>query len=273
MRRYIVLAFSILLGFSISVYANPRIVSLAPAVTEIVTALGMSDELVGVSEACDYPVEFTRQRPKTGPFLNPDIALISKLNPTIVIGIGVADSPELQSLTAQGVHLLLLPTPDNIPGLLTAITVIGNAIGKPIEGKQLADSMNLAIQRLRKTRPDRKLSVLAVIWTPPLIAAAGNTLIAEVISSAGGINTLEAGAIKYPKIGREVLNYRNPDVVLIMDKNKEEKILSDSAVAFTKAVLDSRVISTIDPVLIARPGPRIVEGISQLQSALLKFTP
>jgi len=272
MKRYIILLLTAIC-LSIPLHATPRIVSLAPGVTEIIAALGMSESLVGVSDDCDYPADIVNQKTKTGPFLNPDVAAITRLTPSIVIGIGVANSPELQSLENTGVQVLLLPAPDNIPGLLTDIALIGNAIGKSIEGKKLSDSINLAIQRLRKTKPERKLSVLAVIWNPPLIAAAGNTLIADVIAAAGAVNTLESGAIHYPKIGREVLSYRNPEVVLIMDQSKKDKILKDSAIAFTKAVLDSRVITDIDPVLIARPGPRIIEGITQLQNALLRFTP
>lgn len=272
MKRYVILTL-MAIGLSTPLHATPRIVSLSPGVTEIIAALDMSDALVGVTDACDYPPDTVSKKVKTGPFLSPDVAAITKLGPSIVIGIGVANSPELQNLKNTGVQVLLLPAPDNIPGLLTDITLIGNAIGKSSESKKLADSVNLAIQRLRKTRPERKLSVLAVIWNPPLIAAAGNTLIADVITAAGAVNTLEAGPIRYPKIGREVLIYRNPEVVLIMDRSKKDKILTDSAIAFTKAVLDSRVITDIDPVIIARPGPRIVEGITQLQHALLKFTP
>lgn len=273
MKFYSIITLILTTVFTQQLTAAPRIVSLAPAVTEIVAALDMSESLVGVSDACDYPADIVSQKTKTGPFLSPDLATITNLEPTIVIGIGVANSPELQSLENTDVQVLLLPSPDNITGLLTNITLIGNAIGKSTESKKLADSLNLAIQRLRKTRPERKLSVLAVIWNPPLIAAAGNTLIADVISAAGAINTLEAGSIRYPKIGRDILSYRNPEVVLIMDHNKKDKILGDSAIAFTKAVLDSRVIADIDPVLIARPGPRIIDGITQLQNALLKFTP
>jgi iron complex transport system substrate-binding protein len=255
------------------IWATPKIVSLAPGVTEIVSALGMGDALVGISNACDYPESVVRNRPKTGPFLSPDIESITALSPTIVIGIGVSNSPELQALENTGVQVLLLPNPDTIPDLLTAITIIGNAIGKPAEGKKLADSMNLSIQRLRKSKPEFKFSVLAILWNPPLVSAAGNTLIAQVITAAGAVNTLEAGSVRYPKINRETMVYRNPDVVLILDPQLEEKIVSDSAITFTKAAIDKRIISDIPATLIARPGPRIVEGITQLQNALREFKP
>lgn len=254
------------------VEATPtRIVSLSPAVTEIVVALGMADDLVGVSNACDYPKEVVSLRPKTGPFGRPDTKAIHALNPTWVIGIGVSVTPEIQQLENSTTRLLLLPSPDTLTGMLSAITVIGNATGKSREAQRLAETLNLEIQRLKKTKPKRKRSVLAVIWTPPLIAAAGNTLIGDVILAAGGVSALEAGAVPFPKINRETLVYRNPEVVLILDPTLSDKILGDSAVTFTKANLDGHVIKNIDPVLLVRPGPRVLEGIKQLQTALQKF--
>ncbi len=251
--------------------AAPRIVSLAPAVTEIVAALDMSESLVGVSDACDYPPEVVTQRSKTGPFSNPNKNSILVLNPSIIIGIGVAKSTELKELEHSGVELLLLPTPDNITGLLTCIKLIGYAIGKRQESQKLADSISLSIQHTRKTRPLHKPSVLAVLWNPPLIAAAGNTLIADVILAAGGINTLEAGSIPYPKINSEILLYRNPEMVLILDKSRQKEILNESAVSLTHAASKDRIIADIDPALLIRPGPRIAEGVRQLQEALLSF--
>ena len=273
MTTYLYTAILFVLLFSAQAMATTKIVSLAPGVTEIIVALGMADALVGVSNDCDYPADIVAKRPKIGAFVSPNAELIGSLSPTIVIGMGVNKSPELQAMENTGVQMLLLPSPETLPDLLTAITIIGNAIGKGTEGKKLSDSMNLAIQRLRKTRPEYKFSVLAVIWHPPLIAAAGNTLIAHAITAAGGLNTLEPGSVRYPKINRETLVYRNPDVVLLLDPTLKEKIISDSAVTFSNAVLENRVIHTIDPILIARPGPRIVDGITQLQNALREFRP
>ena len=273
MTTYLYTAILFVLLFSAQAMATTKIVSLAPGVTEIVAALGMSDALVGVSNDCDYPADIVANRPKIGPFVSPNAELIANLSPTIVIGMGVNKSAELQTIENTGVQMLLLPAPETLPDLLTAITIIGNAIGKSREGKKLSDSMNLAIQRLRKTRPEYKFSVLAVIWNPPIIAAAGNTLIAHVIASAGALNTLEPGSVKYPKINRDTLVYRNPDVVLLLDPTLKEKVISDSAVTFSNAVLENRIINSIDSALIARPGPRIVEGITQLQNALREFTP
>src|ERR1700688_113083 len=79
----------------------PRIVSLAPAITETVFALGAGADVAGVSQYCDYPPEVAKL-PKVGTFITPNIEAIAGLRPTIVIGLeSSSDLREIRALEAM----------------------------------------------------------------------------------------------------------------------------------------------------------------------------
>src|ERR1041385_4233644 len=63
--------------------APTRVVSLAPSITEILYAIGLTDEIVGVSEFCDYPAA-AKQKPKVG-YANPNVEVIISLQPDLVL--------------------------------------------------------------------------------------------------------------------------------------------------------------------------------------------
>jgi iron complex transport system substrate-binding protein len=106
-----------------------RIVSLAPAITETLFALGAGAQVVGVSQYCDYPPEVVKL-PKIGTFLTPNIEAIAGLRPTIVIGLQTSsDLREIRALNAMGYQTLMVDD-NSIAGIEAGIRIIGNAIGR-----------------------------------------------------------------------------------------------------------------------------------------------
>src|SRR3984957_21095933 len=84
-----------------------RIVSLAPAITETLFALGAGPQVVGVSQYCDYPPQVLKL-PKIGTFLTPNIEAIAGLRPTLVIGLQTSsDLREIRALNARGYQTLM----------------------------------------------------------------------------------------------------------------------------------------------------------------------
>ncbi|MGH8011975.1 MAG: helical backbone metal receptor, partial [Candidatus Binataceae bacterium] len=90
-----------------AVNTSLRIVSLDPAVTETIFALGAGKELVGVSQYTDYPPQAVKL-PKVGTFLTPNIEAIVALRPTLIIGPAMsADQREIHALRAMGYAILM----------------------------------------------------------------------------------------------------------------------------------------------------------------------
>ena len=116
-----------------------RIVSLAPAITETLFALGAGAEVVGVSQYCDYPPEVARL-PRVGTFLTPNIEAIAGRRPTIVIGLQTSsDLREIRALRAMGYRTLMVDD-NSIAGIEASIRTVGDAIGRPRAGTGAAGS-------------------------------------------------------------------------------------------------------------------------------------
>src|ERR1700675_1951905 len=113
---------------------SQRIVSLAPAITETLFALGAGAEVAGVSQYCDYPPEVTKL-PKVGTFLTPNIEAIAGRRPTIVIGLQTSsDLREIRALQAMGLRTLMVDD-NSIAGIEASIRTVGDAIGRAREAR------------------------------------------------------------------------------------------------------------------------------------------
>jgi hypothetical protein len=126
-----------------------RIVSLAPAITETLFALGAGAEVAGVSQYCDYPPEVTKL-PKVGTFLTPNIEAIAGRRPTIVIGLRTSsDLREIRALQAMGYRTLMVDD-NSIAGIEASILTVGDAIGRAREARVLLDRTHMKIEAIEE---------------------------------------------------------------------------------------------------------------------------
>src|SRR5262252_4382799 len=115
-----------------------RIVSVAPAITEILFALGGGDQVVGVTTYCKYP-EAAKTKPKIGGYTTPSLEAILALRPNQVIMM--KNRPDIaQKLRQSGIDVVELQ-PENVAGIYEAIQVIGEKIGAAEKGKALVQSI------------------------------------------------------------------------------------------------------------------------------------
>src|ERR1700676_1418949 len=104
-----------------------RIVTLVPSVTETLFALGVGDQVVGVSSYDDYPPEVSRL-PKVGTFLTPNLEEIAALRPTLVIGRGISSNQrEIRALNALGYETLMIED-DSLSQIEDSIRRIGRRV-------------------------------------------------------------------------------------------------------------------------------------------------
>src|ERR1700730_2392816 len=106
-----------------------RIVSMVPSVTETLFALGLGNEVVGVSSYDDYPLDVQRL-PRVGSFLTPNLEAIAALRPTIVMGRGISSNQrEIRALRALGYETLMIED-DSLSQIEHSIRRIGTRMGK-----------------------------------------------------------------------------------------------------------------------------------------------
>jgi len=240
-----------------------RIVSLIPAGTEILFALGAGDRVVGVTKFCNYPAE-ALQKDKVGDYSNPSIEVIASLKPHLVVGDFI--HPELADRLESMGFPVFLTNSQSVADTVQAIRLIGRAIGEDKAAETLASGMESRVAAIRakvgsipeSSRP----KVFHEMWNEPLMTSGPGTIMDDLIRQAGGINVAGDAKTLYPEYSLEALIAKNPDVIVYTYHNDLGKSRGNRW-AGIKAVKEGRVHLLVDD-LVSRPGPRIIEGLEDL---------
>ncbi|MGG1311525.1 ABC transporter substrate-binding protein [Cohnella laeviribosi] len=254
--------------------APERIVSTSPAETEILFALGLGDQVVGVSDFDNYPEEAT-QKQKVGSIMKPNEETLVSLKPDLVItGISM---PEDVVTKLRSLGLKLYKTdPKSIDDVMNNILQIGKITNRQQEAEALVDSMKKDVARVTEAvagvKEEDKKKVY-VEFAPGWTVGKGEFM-DELITLAGGINV--AGDTEgWNQINEETIVQKDPDVILFTlgvtdsesGKTLEEIIRGRSGWDQIKAIKDNRVIG-LDQDVLSRPGPRITQGLIDVAKAI-----
>ena len=259
----------------IFVFAGPafagRYVSLAPSTTEILFALGVGEELVGVSTYCDYPPE-AHSKPTVGDFSQPNMEKIASLKPDRVFCTGLEQSPTIDSLKKLGMPVCV-SNPMNLTELYDSIREIGALVNRPEKARELVDSMRRGVEecRAKALRAGKRPKVFFEVWSNPLMTAGKGSFIDELIGIAGGINVCHETLRPYCRVSEETVIHNDPDVIVLLcmvDANPVERLRKRLGWENISAVRNKRVYNDIDRDTLARPGPRLVDGLRELQKRL-----
>jgi iron complex transport system substrate-binding protein len=253
-------------GRSVTIAAKPeRIVSLAPANTEIVYALGALDSLVGVTTFDDYPAEVA-DIAKVGDFVQPNLEAIAAAEPDLVLVTTGVQADVIEKLEALGAAVVAVD-PQTLDGVYASITMVGAAIGETEKADEVVTSMKVQIEDLQGSIENAPVPCFIEISQDPLFTAGAGTLLDDLIGQAGGENVvLEDGYVAY---SLEQLLVANPEVYLATKGSMSDPadIGKRQGYSALDAVKNGRV-AVLDDNLVSRPGPRVVEGIRQIAEAL-----
>jgi len=195
-------------------HASLRVVAMAPSTAEILYALGLSNEVVGVSRFCSYPPDVTN-KPSVGGLYDPNWEMIVALQPDFVIGLETQKEIETQ-LKALGIGFIGV-SHEHIAEILQSILTIGKACGAETEAQTLFQSLEATALRLNLSPKRLKPRVLVCVGHDESLSrmyvAAKGTFYDELIGRAGGVNACENTG-GYPEISPEGLASMNPDVVI-----------------------------------------------------------
>ncbi len=251
------------LGREVEISEVPeRVVSLTPAATEIMFALGVEDKLVGVTEYCDYPAE-ALNKPKMGDFENPNIELVIDAEPDLVFVAAWIQIELVDRLEQLGSKVFVLDA-ETIDQVIKNIRMTGEIMGVSENANLIADDMQERVDRvLEKVKDLEKPLVFYEVWDDPLMSAGPGTFIHSLIEMAGGINMAEDTDTLYPRLSMEILVERDPDVYIANDVHNSRDIMARPGYDSLRAVQNERVY-TIEDDLVTLPGPRIIMGLEKM---------
>lgn len=246
--------------------APTRVISLAPSITEILYAIGLNDEIVGVTEFCDYPPA-ARQKPKIG-YAQPNIEAIVALQPDLVLAPRAFLRVDLLAKLEQ----LKVPTfvvdPESFEEIPGRIQTVGRILNRSSSADGVAMAMRERIAAIRnKTEGLVRIRVLYVLNSQPLITVGPGSYIHQVITVAGGSNIASQTAVPYPHLNMETVLKEDPEII-IFPIGKAEGIPPSEQQQWQRwtslSAVKQRRLHQISADVLNRPGPRIVEGLEAL---------
>ncbi len=255
-------------GTTVTIYGTPeRIVSLAPANTEILFALGLGDRVVGVTDYCNYPPEATT-KPKIGGYSTVSVENVIAQKPDLVVA-SYGNGAELVNHLKKLNLTVIVTNPQNVSGILNDITFVGKVTGADDNATALVDSLTARIQNTGKNASALTVhpKVAHIIWNDPIYVSGNGTFQNELISMAGGTNAF-AGKQDYATIGTEDFIAANPDILIVNSGSgmggSEDSVAqyfeNETRFANVAAVKNHRVY-VIDSDTVDRAGPRIVDAL------------
>ena len=259
-------------GTAVTIAAEPRkIVSLTPATTETLFAIGAGDRVVGkVQDVASFPPE-AASIPEVATFSGVDVEKIIALGADLVVsgGAGLTQGPAVEQLRRANIPVVV-SYPTSIAGALRGIKLIGTAVGLKAAAAALADHMQSQIStltRLATTAPVQprlfyEIDITGGIFTPP-----ANSIYGEMFVLAGSRPI--PGNANY-SISLEDLVAADPEVILLGDGAYGVTIDSVKARAgwAGMAAVKAGAIVIVDDIVITRPGPRLVQGLYDLVRAI-----
>jgi iron complex transport system substrate-binding protein len=259
------------LGRTVTLPTAPqKIISLAPSNTEILYALGLADNIVGVTDYCNYPPE-AEEKPSIGGFSTPNIEEVVAKGPDLVLAASIHETKVVPQLEAKGLTVLSL-NPKTIDQVLEAITLVGKVTGKEKEAQTLISDMQKRIKAVTdKTgglSQAQKPATCFIVWHDPLMIAGSGTFHDELIEKAGGTNIGHALTGYSKDFSLENLVLANPEVIVAgvgMGTGEDKPlqfIQTESRLKDTAARKNNRVYA-IDQDIVGRAGPRIVDALEQ----------
>jgi iron complex transport system substrate-binding protein len=279
MKSTLVLLAAIVCMTSAGTQQPQRIVSLVPAVTEMLFAMGAGSQVVGVSSFDRYPPE-ALTRTKLGALVDPDIERMLSLRPDLAVVYGT-QTDLIAQLTRAGVPLFRYEHAEaGLADITRMIRQLGERVGRTREAAGLADRIErdiAAIGERVRGRPRPKTAV--IIGREPgglrgIYASAGVGFLHDMLDVAGGMDAFADVKRQNLQVSAEVLLARAPDVILEVHPPEgwpPERIAEERALwrAFPglPAVKNDRIYLIADDVVLV-PGPRIAEGIRRMAEAL-----
>jgi iron complex transport system substrate-binding protein len=250
-----------------------RYISLAPSTTEILFALGLGDEVVGVSSFCNYP-EAAKSKEKIGDFSRPNMEKILSLKPDYVFCTGLEQAPAIAELRRQELNVYVAD-PKNMQELFDSIKEIGKIANKREEAERLIDQMRYEVESITSKVKDIPLEirpkVFIEIWHEPLSTAGKGSFIDDLINLAGGINIASETRRAFSIFSPEEVIKRNPGHIILayMSSEAQQEIIKERfGWGQIEAVKKNRIYNDINPDLLLRPGPRVVEGLKKIHERL-----
>jgi iron complex transport system substrate-binding protein len=253
-----------------------RIVSLIPALTDMLLAIGAGPQLAGVSSYDDDPA--VAGLPRVGALLDPDVERIISLKPDLVLAYG--SQHDLMTQLERASIPVFSYRHGGLAHVFATIRALGARTGHAAEAHALAASLEKRIEavRTRVAQAPNKPRVLMVFGREPgalrgIYASGGRGFLHDMLEAAGGVNVFADIRTEAVQVSTEMILTRAPDVILelrstdVPSADADRQMAPWKALAGVPAVRHGRV-HLIAGKSINVPGPLVADGVERIARLL-----
>lgn len=247
-----------------------RVVSLIPASTELLFALGAGSAVVGRTSYCDFPAA-AKAVPDLGDGIKPNIEAVIASRPDLVIlynsGQNAAVAGRLRELGVAAVRI----NTDALSSVPRLSRMLGRLTGRPAAADSLAAVFDTALTSATRQPGPRRPKVLLLVWEQPPMTIGRGSFLSELVERAGGQNLFADVSASSGVVSIEAVAARNPELIFTTVEGPS---------AFAKrpewqvvpAVREQRFLHVTGSEF-NRPSPRAPQAIRQLSARLSEARP
>ena len=258
-------------GRKVTLQQQPqKIVSLSPAVTEILYAMGYGDKIVAVTEETTYPEE-VKLKAKVGRYADIRIDLIKKSTPDIVFANKYTYKSMAESLEEMNISVIYAEA-ETYNGIFDSMSMLGKIMGDEKKATELSDTIKQKVEQIRGNENTQRPNVLYIQSLQPLYVAGSNTLINDEIWLSGGANVAQ-DIIGYSEEDKSALLTKKVDIIILTDKLAAQGVnlnyLKDiDGFKDLDAVKNGKVYSVSNEEMVETPGIRITKAIEEIKKII-----
>ena len=246
-----------------------RIISLSPAATENLFAVGAGKLLVGITSADTYPVE-VKKLPKVGDFGTPSYERIRELRPDVIIAeSGTIRRNDMDNLQNRLKIPVFAQKSSSFEDVVKHIEQFGKLTGQERNAsrviKEMRDKAAIVAKRVRGTKA---VTVFVEVSRDPLYGAGTGSFVDDLLKRANGVNILK-GNNPYPQVGKETLLLTDPDFYLVAVGDAEPLTPPELPPPFDHLrASKAHRVRALRASLLFRPTPRLADGLLALAKTL-----
>ncbi len=204
------------------------IISLVPSITELLSDLGLEDEIVGITKFCIHPANWYRNKTRVGGTKNVNIKMVHSLRPDLIIANKEENERKQVEELACSYSVLLTDVTD-LESAFRMIRAIGILTNKKEKATQLIEGIKTSFGRIRfQFDKKKKLNAAYLIWQKPFMTVGGDTFISNMMLWCG-LENIFSSVKRYPEITLNELKERGCEIVLLSsepypfkEKHKQE---------------------------------------------------
>ena len=284
-----------------------RIISFLPSATELIYELGAQEKLFGVTHECNYPTEATSKPKVIESVFEPEkmsskeidekicdlsekgediyklvTQNVSDAKPDLIISQEICEVCSAYTNQVKNAIEILDEKPEiysmsphDINGILKCVTDIAEKINEEKRGREIVNSLNSRINKIKDVKISKRPKVLAIEWINPFFTS--GHWIPEMIEISGGENMITKKGEHSRKMEIEEIENENPDVLVLMPcgfdvqrtvSEYEKYLKNDLRWNELRAVKERKVFAVNANSFFSKPSIRVITGIEILAKIL-----